>query len=415
MTGDVMERVRQAIAERLPSALDFLKALIRVPSTLGAEEEAHDLVESRLRNLGFDIASVWPDPRELSDIAGSGIPLIPYEGRRVLVATLSRTGAETLVLNGHIDVVTDEPAEDWTHPSFEATETGGRIYGRGAADMKGGIAAMLLALEAAVEVGPLPSTVVYQSVIEEECTGNGTLAAILATPPHAGALIAEPTGGAVNLAGTGVIWARISLAGTAGHSQDAGGRRSLVEEMYEVVRALRSLEDVLNREPDPELASLEAPYVLNLGSFHAGTPWPSISPARAQLDVRLGFPIGMAPEEAQARLHDAVAEAAPSADVAFRGFRARGYAFETDNPVAALLAACHEEVHGVRPPFEAYRATTDLRYFQPPLGAGAAACYGPTGGGLHGPDEWVDVASIGDVATVLALFLRRFGDAAALG
>jgi acetylornithine deacetylase len=415
MTHDRIERVQQTIAERLPAALDFLKELIRVPSALGAEEQAQALVESWLRDLGFDVASVWPDPRELSEVAGSGIPLIPYDGRRVLVATIPGTGAETLVLNGHVDVVTHEPAEDWAHPPFEPTEEGGRIYGRGAADMKGGIAAMLLALKAAAEFGPLPSTVVYQSVIEEECTGNGTLAAMLATPSHAGALIAEPTGGAVNVVGAGVIWARISLASRAGHSQDAGGRRSLVEEMYEVVRALRGLEEVLNREPDPELASLAAPYILNLGSLQVGTPWPSISPARAELDVRLGFPIGMAPEEAQARLREAVAEAAPSADVGFRGFRARGYAFDAANPVAALVAACHEEVHGTRPRFEAYRATTDLRYFQPPLGGAAAACYGPLGGGLHGPDEWVDTASIGDVATVLALFLRRFGDAAAPG
>ena len=67
-------------------------------------------------------------------------------------------------------------------------------------------------------------------------------------------------------------------------------------------------------------------------------------------------------------------------------------------------------VHGRRPEPEPSRATTDLRFFAPPLGPGQAVCYGPTGGGLHGVDEWVDLASIADVATVLALLLRRWGE-----
>ena len=53
-----------------------------------------------------------------------------------------------------------------------------------------------------------------------------------------------------------------------------------------------------------------------------------------------------------------------------------------------------------------------LRFFAPPLGTGQAVCYGPTGDGIHGVDEWVDLESIADVATVLALLLRRWGDSA---
>ncbi|MGH3115591.1 MAG: M20/M25/M40 family metallo-hydrolase, partial [Gaiellales bacterium] len=73
------------------------------------------------------------------------------------------------------------------------------------------------------------------------------------------------------------------------------------------------------------------------------------------------------------------------------------------------LSECHEEVRGGALEPEPSRATTDLRFFAPPLGPGQAVCYGPTGEGLHGVDEWVDVESIADVATVLALVLRRWG------
>ena len=132
-------------------------------------------------------------------------------------------------------------------------------------------------------------------------------------------------------------------------------------------------------------------------------------PGRAQLDVRLGLPIRLDPAAGQERLAAAVRAAAPDAHVEFRGFRARGYAFE-ETPLVDLLCRCHEEVHGLRPRPEPSRATTDLRFFAPPLGPGQAVCYGPTGGGLHGVDEWVDLASIADVATVLALLLRRWGE-----
>ena len=117
----------------------------------------------------------------------------------------------------------------------------------------------------------------------------------------------------------------------------------------------------------------------------------------------------MDPASGQERLAAAVHRAAPAAKVEFRGFRARGDAFE-ETPLVDLLSRCHEEVHGRRPRPEPSRATTDLRYFAPPLGPGQAVCDGPTGGGLHGVDEWVDIASVADVATVLALLIRRWGE-----
>src|SRR5215218_3408198 len=128
------------------------------------------------------------------------------------------------------------------------------------------------------------------------------------------------------------------------------------------------------------------------------------SPGIAELDVRLGFPIRMEPEQAQARLATAVREAVPDARVEFRGFRARGYDFPKDGALASLLGECHAEIHGGHPPFEAGRATTDLRWF-----SGEAACYGPASSGSHGTDEWVSLSTIAEDATVLALLLRRWG------
>jgi acetylornithine deacetylase len=395
---------RRHVERGFDDTVAFLADLVRVPSLLGEEEPAQQLVESRLRELGFDLRSVEPDPARLAERPDSGLPLMPYEGRRSLIGTLGAEGGGSLLFNGHVDVVSAEPLDRWSRDPFGAEIADARMYGRGACDMKGGVAAMLLGVEAALAAGPLPCALVYQSVIEEECGGNGALAACLEGPLADATLIAEPTDGGMDLVAVGVIWARVRLEADSRHASNADRGGNPIEAAYPVIEALHRLESELNAEPDPELAGLEHPYLLNVGALHAGD-WPSMTPGRATLDVRLGFPIRMEPAEAQERLAAAVREADPRAAVEFRGFRARGYAFDAESPFVRLLGDCHEEVRGGRPRPDPSRATTDLRFFE-----GQAVCYGPTGENLHGVDEWVDLESIADVAAVIALLIRRWAE-----
>ena len=402
---------RSTVERGLQDTVAFLQELVRIPSVLGNEEPAQRLVENRLRELGFEVRSLEPSAERLASHPESGIPLAPYEGRRCLVGTLAGGSGRSLLLNGHVDVVSEAPADQWTRPPFGADIEGGRLYGRGACDMKGGIAAMLLGVEAALAAGPLPGPVVYQSVIEEECGGNGALAACLEGPGADGVVIAEPTNGGFDVVAVGVIWARITVEARARHASSADEDSNPIETAFAVVDALHGLEAELNCDPELEFAGVARPYLLNVGALHAGD-WPSMSPGRAVLDVRLGLPLRMDPKEGQARLAETVRRVAPPAQVEFRGFRARGYSFDARSPLVRLLSDCHEAVHGRRPKPEPSRATTDLRFFGRPLGPGQAACYGPTGDGLHGVDEWVDIESIADVATVLALLIRRWGESA---
>jgi acetylornithine deacetylase len=405
------DSIRRAVERRLADTIAFLQELVRIPSLLGNEEPAQQLVEKRLTDLGFAVRSFEPNAERLALHPDSGIPLVSYEGRRCLVGTLAGGSGRSLLLNGHVDVVSEAPVERWTRPPFGAEVDGGRLYGRGACDMKGGIAAMLLGVEAALALGPLPGQIVYQSVIEEECGGNGALAACLEGPTADGVVIAEPTNGGFDVVAVGVIWARISVEGNARHAAHTDEGSHPIDTVLAVVEALRNLEAELNADPEPEFAGLERPYLLNAGALHAGD-WPSTTPGTAELDVRLGLPIRLDPGDGQARLESAVRSVDPTARVEFRGFRSRGYVFDDKSRLATLLCDCHEAVHGHRPKPEPSRATTDLRFFSPPLGPGQAVCYGPTGDGLHGVDEWVDLESITDVATVLALLVRRWGESA---
>jgi acetylornithine deacetylase len=399
-----LAEVRRAVERSLPETISFLRELVRVPSLLGDEEPAQALVEQRLQALGFDVRSIELNEAVLAEHPDSGIPLVPYEGRRCLVGTIGGGSGRSLLLNGHVDVVSEEPADRWTKAPYGAEIEDGRLYGRGACDMKGGIAAMLLAVEAALSAGELPGPLVYQSVIEEECGGNGALAACLAGPLADGVVIAEPTNGSMDLVSPGVIWARITLEGSSRHASHADEGSNPIETAFAVTSALHDLEASLNESREPEFAGVERPYLLNVGALHAGD-WPSMTPGRAELDVRLGFPIRMDPSEAQTLLAAAVERADGAAQVEFRGFRARGYSFDPGSELVRLLTDCHREVSGRKLEPEPARATTDLRFFEGAQGV----CYGPTGEGLHGVDEWVELESIAETATVLALLIRRWG------
>ena len=405
--------VRRAVEERFPAAKAFLRELVQAPSVLGAEEPAQVLVERRMREIGFAVRSVQPDPERLAQMQESGIPQLSYEGRRSLVGELAGSGDGVLVLNGHVDVVSPEPTELWTDPPFAGVERDGRMYGRGTCDMKGGVVAMLLGIEAARSLGPLPSNVWYHSVIEEENGGNGALAALLETPAPDAALIAEPSNGGVWLAGVGVIFVRITILGVSGHALTSDNLANPLDNAYAIIGALRELEQQLNDEADdPVFAEFEKPYLLNVGALHSGDWW-ATSPGKAVLDVRLGFPRDVTPEQAHERLLAAVERVSPQARVELCGHRAVGYSFDHESPFVRLLRDCHQAHHGELPPIRAVRATTDLRHFEQPFPAPlGAAHYGPTGDRLHGTDEWVDLQSIADVATVIALVLRRWDGSA---
>jgi acetylornithine deacetylase len=337
MLGFSPTAARAAVDRSFASNLAFLQELVRTPSLLGQEEPAQRLVEERLVDLGFHVTSVEPDPEALAELADSGIPLLSYEGRRSIVGTRRGTGGRSLLFNGHVDVVSEAPADRWTKPPYAAVIEDGRLYGRGACDMKGGIVAMLLAIEAA---GDDAGDIVVHSVIEEECGGNGALAACFAGPGADGVVIAEPTNGGMDLVAPGVIWARVAIEGRSRHASHADEGSNPIETAFAVTEALHELEASLNAEPEREFEGIERPYLLNVGALHAGD-WPSITPGRAVLDVRLGFPIRMDPTEAQARLAESVREADAEAEVEFRGFRARGYAFPADSPLVGLLSECH--------------------------------------------------------------------------
>ena len=223
---DTLEtRVIQQVQAGFPGAIEFLQALVRQPSLLGSERGAQGVVRQRLQHAGLEPEEWDLDVAALQHHPRFGPLDLDYSGRPNVTARwpAQGTGGRSLILNGHIDVVSPEPLANWVHDPWGAVVEDNWLYGRGAADMKAGIAAMLLAVEAVRGAGlGLCGDVILESVIEEECTGNGTLACGLRGLRADAALIPEPMHLGACIGTVGVFWFRVR---TVGEGQAAGGRR----------------------------------------------------------------------------------------------------------------------------------------------------------------------------------------------
>jgi len=395
------------VSSRGGELVELTQALVRERSLLGEEEGAQRLIEERLRAAGFAVERVPIEPPSSNSDPTWGYPPLAYDGRTCVAARIAGAGAgRSLHLSGHVDVVPVEQPERWMHDPWGAELADERIWGRGAGDMKAGLAAYLIAAEAFLEVcGQPQGDLLFSSVIEEECTGNGMKAVLAAGYDADATLIGEPSSLALMHAGVGVIWARLTAHSAGAHpAWSSGGSSSM--RLLAALDALRELETRLNDRAarsgvaDGDSVFLDAhqkPFRLNVGTLEGGV-WPSSEPARAQARVRLGFGRELSPTGAQELLAEAVRAAAPGVEVAFEGFRAVAYCDDLDHELAVALGTSHELLHGSAPVRQALPGTTDARS----VGA-ACVCYGPVAGGLHAADEWVDVNSIEAVAACVAM------------
>jgi acetylornithine deacetylase len=406
-----------AIDELLPGTLEILERLVREPSTIGDERGAQEVLLEVFAGAGFGPRWLGID-EAIADDPAAGIPLRSYAGRAdLLLDRDGRDGGRHLLINGHIDVVPADDVDRWTTPPFEPVRRDGWLHGRGAGDMKGGFAMTALAIAAldqslpGWQTGPLT----ILAAIEEECTGNGTLAAVRSGFSADAVLLPEPTDLKLLLGGIGIIWFDLEIEGQAAHAESADRAVNPIEVAFRLVRDLRAWEQELNASnEDPAFAAGSQPYNLNVGTFHAGD-WSSSVPAVARLGCRLGFPRAWTPDRAEKELR-AVIDRLATGDswlsahppgITFRGFRAKGHALEPDHPLTEALAAAHRDAHGVEPEAVILGTTTDARIHLIEDDTPAIS-YGPRTRNIHGVDEAVEIASIAAGARTVARFLRSF-------
>jgi acetylornithine deacetylase len=410
------ERIAAAVAEQGGWMEELLIRLVEAPTVLGNEEAGQRVMEDAFRSLGLEPVDVPLDAGTLRSHPNASSFSWDVAGKRNVVATwpAAGNGGRSLILGGHVDVVPPGAEGLWTHPPFEAVREGDWIYGRGSGDMKAGLAAIAGAVRGLRSLGLEPrAPIQLQSVVEEECTGNGALQCVASGPRADACVIAEPHFDHITTAQVGVLWFRVEIEGVAAHAGHAELGENAIEAAFAVIAALRELELELNRDPPPPFDRVEHPLHLNVGVIRGGD-WPSTVAPECAASCRLACYPGEEPgrlrERVEARIADVAARhpflAARPPRVTYEGFSCEGFALPDDEPVAVALADACEAVLGRRPPLVPTTATTDARHF---VRAGIpAVCFGPRAERVHGIDERVAVSSVIESAQGLGVFVARW-------
>ena len=413
---DLAARIVAAVDQGFDEQIAFTQALVRYPSVRGQEHTAQAFVHDQLAARGYAMDRWAIDVDEIRPHPGFSPVAVSYDNAINVVGTHTPRHAtgRSLVLNGHVDVVPVGPLDMWTRPPFEPALDGDWMYGRGSGDMKAGIAANIFAVDALRRIGLQPAATLYQqSVTEEECTGNGALAALVRGYRAEAAIIPEPTGGVLTRANVGVLWFQVEVRGRPVHVLEAGSGSNAILSAYTVIRGLQELEARWNAEKPrpPAFEGVEHPLNFNVGKI-AGGDWASSVPAWCTIDCRIAIYPGEDPAEAAAEI-EATIRAAAAADpflsnsppeVRFNGFMARGYVLEEGTEAEATLVRAHATANGAALPAEASTAYLDGRVF---VLYGDCPCmvFGPRSENVHGFDERVSLESIRQVTKTIALFV----------
>ncbi|WP_249978499.1 ArgE/DapE family deacylase [Vreelandella olivaria] len=411
--------IEQKVMERCDALLEdtlvLTEHLVREYSVLGQEQRALGVMEAWLESEGLPVERVGLDDGSLlvhpgyAPVSWSGV------GRYSVVSRLNpESNKPHLVFNGHVDVVPAEPVDSWTQLPWEPWRKGGWLYGRGAGDMKAGVAAMSMAVKAVRDAGhPMDYPFTLQAVIEEECSGNGALACVSRGYQGDFVLIPEPFGARIYTGQVGVVRFKIEVEGTPAHVLDTSAGCDAIEAMQQLFPALKALQEALNEERQPPYDALEHPFNLNIGRFDGGN-WASSVAAHAVIEGRIGFDPSTSPHSVMERLERAILQAhtklalpVKPPRVSFHGFRSEGHLVDLEHPGIALLSGCHESLTQQRPRHYLSTCTTDLRAFHQ---AGVpGTCYGPIADAIHGVDERVNIESIRQTLKAYALFMCRWG------
>ncbi len=408
--ADILAWVRA----RGPEILGLVETFIGFPSEntppTGQERAFQEHLAGVLRASGLTVYQSLPSDCEALATHPRTWPGRDYTDRPNVVGVLPGAGGgRSLLLGGHGDVVPGVPGQ---HDPFQPTRQGDRIIGRGACDMKAGLAAGVAAIRCLSDLGVgLDGDLLFESVVDEEMAGgNGTLASRLMGHHADAAVIMEPTGMAICPSHIGGAVYRVRIQGRGGMGF---GAEELISPAHAMGRLLNALESIPSDTTDPGVGEAGPLTRIMVSSARSGSFGPGQAtgvPHDAVLELWIETSIG--PTEAEV---DGAVDALVGRLVADDALLARcevdlervtrvipGSAIEPDHPLVEVARRAMSSVRGVeRVMVRPADFACDAFLFHE---AGIPAILiGPTGGNAHGPDEFVLTDSVLDLTATLAI------------
>lgn len=395
--------------------LDYLDELVAIQSLDGHESDAQRNVAAKMRELGMAVDEWQIDFEQVRQHPAYCEEVIREEGLGV-VGSMGKGNGKSLILNGHVDVVPAGELDNWTVDPWRATVKDGKVFGRGALDMKGGLCCAIFAAKAIRDAGiELDGKLMIQAVIGEEDGGVGALATCLRGYSADSAIIMEPTELMIAPAQAGALNFRITVPGHAAHGAMRLEGVSAIEKFMPLYKAIMAYEAERNATiKDARFADYELPYPICVGTIQAGN-WASTVAESLTFEGRFGVAVDEDTSEARQGF-EAVVQAAADQDAFLAVNRPKvewwGGQFESAgidplHPIVSTVSDAFTELTGDTPIQRGMTYGADMRllvrYANTPT-----IMFGP--GDVrkaHQPDEYVPLDDLIAVVKTLTLTILR--------
>lgn len=420
MLTDTERRALDALDE--PALHRNLLELLAVPSITGSAAETAMLhaLAGQAERLDLDVDLWQPDLAELRadpDFPGTEAERSELWG---LVASTERQDGPTVILQGHVDVVPPGDPDAWPGDPFTPRVEGDLLHGRGACDMKAGVAANLAALAAIRAAGVrLAGRLALHLVASEEDGGLGAFATLRRGHRGDACLIPEPTALDLITANCGALTFTLTVPGAAAHGSIRTAGVSAIEKFLPLLAGLQALEAERNGERDPLLAGYSIAAPLSIGQLSAGD-WPSTVPDLLVAQGRYGVLLDEDPAVTRAAFEQRVAEVcdadpwlrAHPASVSWSGGQFASGRLPAGDPLRSVVAGAHTDVVGGAVAERGVPYGSDLRLY-----AGAeipTLHYGPGDPAVaHSAQERVSLTeTVRAARTLIVAALRLTGSSA---
>ena len=395
--------------------LDGIFQLVAIESVGGAETPAQQWVAELMEKIGLKVECWDLDFDALAEHPGHSTAIDRSHGVGVVGQIGKGSREDGLIYNGHVDVVPAGHIERWSSPPFEPRVREGKIYGRGAVDMKAGLCSAIFAAKAIKDAGVILSTpLMIESVIGEEDGGIGTLAAIVRGYKARGALVMEPTGLAVVTTGAGCQNFRIRVAGKAAHGALRGEGVSAIQKSFLILSALDSFEKKRNEGGHPSIPG-DLPFPICVGKITGGE-WASSVSEGVLLEGRYGIRPGEELMKAREEFEDVLERAAlddgwlsiHKPEIEWWGGRFEAASVDPNVGIAATVIESHKTVTETEPMVTGVPYGSDMGLLVN-HGGTPAVLYGPGNvRDAHRPDEFVPIEEVLIATSTLALNAMRF-------
>ena len=421
-----MRDLQEVLAQKKDQYIEELKNLIAIDThdighgiEGGLEKLGQDYMIRLFQSMGAD--EVIADPmseaviRECFEKYQEGNLGHNQTDRYNVYATFKgKKGGRSLLFNSHIDVMPAEESEGWTNPPFEPVVREGRMYGRGTADMKGGLMASAMAVKLLLDAGyELPGDVIITSVCDEEGGGNGSMQAVMRGLKADGVVNCEGTEDELVLAHMGWVFFKVDFEGKACHS---GGKKNGVSAIDKAIKVIQAL----NEKEHEWLLNYKHPLLpapnLNVGVIEGGTAGSTV-PGECSFSTCVHYiPNRLSPDQVVAEFTEVVNRVAksdpwleqhpPKLTLYQAG---NGFEMEADHPLVHSFETAYHETRGKAVKLVGASSGCDSRLWKNIAGCPTIQ-FGP--GNLaqfHGVDEWVSLDAYLDTILIYARLILQWG------